>query len=135
MALLTNNDVDRTEWADFSVPSNSMKLNHIVDKPEQSDILTPPILTLPLEHYKMISEKVFISYLRSYRKLYAGGGGGGGEVSIAKVCTLGNRLRAFLTVVIPSHTDYGSSDHIEVTKRINDIARQLEDYCRELEGE
>ena len=59
MASLTNNDVDRTEWADFSVPSNSMKLNHIVDKPEQSDILTPPILTLPLEHYKMISNRFF----------------------------------------------------------------------------
>lgn len=137
MVSVPNNGTNGSKWADFPEPPITVKsvtFQNEIENPETSPELTPPILTLPLEHYKMIAEKVFISYLRSYRKLYSGRGCDD-KVPIEKVCTLGRRLRAFLTIVIPSHADYGSPDHSEATKRIENIVKQLEDYCKELDGE
>jgi hypothetical protein len=134
MASVDQNHLDvSTEWADFSQNSHPASSVDVQNNNKESDNLQPPILTLPLDHYKMIAEKVFISYLRSYRKFYTGQEGD--EVQIEKVLTLGNRLRAFLTVVIPSHADYGSAKYVDVTARLSEISRQLEDYLRELDGE
>jgi len=117
--------VQSTEWVNFSKDYSSEKTKQSLKE------LVPPTLTLPIQHYCMIAEKVFISFLKSYRKLYVDND----EAAMEKAHVLGKRLEAFLNVVLPSHTDYGSSRSREETSRINEIGRQLEDYLGKLQGE
>lgn len=82
-------------------------------------------LYLPIEHYCVIADRVFISFLKAYRRLYVEG-----DDSMAqRVSILGKRLSDFIHVVLPSHPDYT----IETVERMDDIDAQLKSYLKRFE--
>jgi hypothetical protein len=137
-------DLDSTHWVDFSNqcdnPRNSTFINVAMDgKPQRQhlndDNMTPPQLTLSFDHYCVIAENVFISFLKSYRSLYSTKvESKSAEKAVKDVAVLGNRLEAFLTVVLPFHNEYGTVHKKRETRRIHDITQQLRDYLEKLTG-
>ena len=122
------------DWVDFSDtsdpdPGNDTVHKEVNDEPPQSNNEVPPTLSLHLGYYVQIAEKVFNSYLRSFRKYYAGG-----DISIEKVRSLGSHLRAFLTIVIPSHSQFHDPTQFEARQRIVCLDSVLEEYCEKLNG-
>lgn len=147
-------DLDSTPWVDFSTQCdnarNSTFANHNNNKKDfvsvdgtapqgqylNNDEMTPPKLSLSLDHYCVIAENVFISFLKSYRTLYSTKRETESvEKTVNDVAVLGNRLEAFLTVVLPFHKEYGTVHRKRETCRIHDMTHQLRDYLEKLTGE
>lgn len=108
--MTNTSEFDSTLWVEF--PSTESK--H-----------TSASLYLPIEHYCVIADRVFISFLKAYRRLYVEG-----DDSMAqRVSILGKRLSDFIHVVLPSHPDYT----VETIERMNDIDAQLKSYLKRFE--
>jgi hypothetical protein len=108
--MTNTNEFVSTQWVEFP----SIEGKHASTSP-----------FLPIEHYCVIADRVFISFLKAYRRLYVEG-----DDSMAqRVSVLGKRLSDFIHVVLPSHPDY----NIETEERMNDIDTQLKSYLRRFE--
>lgn len=108
--MTNTNEFVSTQWVEF--PSIEGKY-----------VSTSPFL--PIEHYCVIADRVFISFLKAYRRLYVEGDDSMGQ----RVSVLGKRLSDFIHVVLPSHPDY----NIETEERMNDIDAQLKSYLKRFE--
>ena len=121
-------EIDSTGWVNFSKLDEETKQR---SNQKRSDVdLAPPRLSLPLKHYCMIAEKVFISFLKSYRSLYVNDS----VPSREKVTVLGKRLQAFLSVVLPSHSGFALVEHEKENLRIKDMTSQLAEYLDRVQG-
>lgn len=158
-------DLDSTQWVEFSnkfqntcrdIPHQTTNRNNHQEMPQKEMVedTRPPQLSLPLDHYCVIAENVFISFLKLYRSVYAlnptksvstttataatetttAAAATKSTNGIKDVTLLGNRLEAFLTVVLPYHSDYGSEHRMRETCRIRDMTKQLRDYLDRLSG-
>jgi hypothetical protein len=108
--MTNTNEFDSAQWVEFS----SMEGKN-----------SSASLFLPIEHYCVIADRVFISFLKAYRRLYVEG-----DDSMAqRVSVLGKRLSDFIKVVLPSHPDY----NVEAKERANDIYAQLQSYLKRFE--
>jgi|AntRauTorckE5430_2_1112549.scaffolds.fasta_scaffold07030_2 hypothetical protein len=124
------NETDSNGWVNFSKPNDETR-SRSSNLQKQSDVdSSPPRLSLPLEHYCMIAEKVFISFLRSYRSLYINDS----VPSREKVTMLGKRLQTFLSVVLPSHSGFALVEHDKESRRIKDMTSMLREYLDKVQG-
>ncbi|GFH44526.1 predicted protein [Chaetoceros tenuissimus] len=124
------------EWVDFStnaefqpfVEQKQVKTLEVKQNPKRDELIVPK-LSLPLNHYCMIAEKVFISFLKSFRGLY----NPSCETSTQEtVSTLGKRLLLFVNIVIPTHDDFYRENYSKEKNRIHSIAHQVQDYLDKL---
>lgn len=132
-------DLDSNHWVDFSNQCDKNSrittafANATADEKSykqnvNDETMIPPQLSLSLDHYCVIAENVFISFLKSYRSLYSTKAEAESAIkAVNEVIVLGIRLEAFLTVVLPFHKEYGTVHRKVETCRIHDMTFQLRD--------
>lgn len=94
-----------------------------VEFPTQTPKYSVTYPHLPIDHYCDIADRVFISFLKAYRRFYVDD-----DITMEyHVSILGKRLAEFIQVTMPSHPEYND----DVKKRMDDIDIQLRSYmCR-----
>lgn len=96
-----------------------------VEFPTQTPKYSVTYPNLPIEHYCDIADRVFISFLKAYRRFYVDG-----DITMEyHVSILGKRLTEFIQVTMPSHPEYDD----KAKNRMHDINTQLSSYMHRFE--